>query len=130
MLPYIRLIQLGVPRLDREPTALGHRVAGVHGEVDDHLLQLVCVGPHGSEGRVELRDHDNVLTQQPPQQLVHVGHEVVEVEHAQVQDLLAAEREELTREPSGSIGGLADLLEIGSQRGEGRKTIQQQGHIA
>src|SRR6266571_4170408 len=35
-----------------------------------------------------------------------------------------------SREPSGSIGGGADLLEIGSQRGEGRKTIQQQGHTA
>ena len=44
---------LGVAGLDRERAARRHRVAGVDGEVDDHLLELARVGAHVADGRVE-----------------------------------------------------------------------------
>lgn len=130
MLLCVQLIQLDVLRRDRESAALGHRVAGIHGEVDHHLFQLACVCLHCSQCRLELRDHLDVLAQKSPQQPLQIGHEFVEVEHAHVQDLLAAEREELTCEPGGAIGCLANLFKIGSQRRERRETIQEQADIA
>jgi len=40
----ISLVEMRVGRLDRQPAALGHGVAGVDHEIQDHALELVGIG--------------------------------------------------------------------------------------
>jgi len=49
-----------------------------------------------------------VLADQRPEHLFHIGHDAVETEDTPLEDLLAAEREELS---GGSGGALGDLLD-------------------
>ena len=75
-----------------------HRVARVHGEVDDHLLDLRRVGAHRRELGAEHRHELDVLADQAAQHHVHVADRRVQVEDARLQHLLAAERQQLARE--------------------------------
>ena len=49
-----------------------------------------------------------LLADEAPQQLFHLADERVEIEHARLEDLLAAEGEELAREVGGPLAGLAN----------------------
>ena len=75
-----------------------HRVARVHGEVDDHLLDLRRVGAHRGELGAEHRHELDVLADQPAQHHVHVADRRVQVEDPRLQHLPAAEREQLAGE--------------------------------
>ncbi len=46
MAPRERFVEHDIGRLEREPAALRHRIARVHREIDDDLLQLTGVGLH------------------------------------------------------------------------------------
>ena len=102
-------------RLDRHRPASRHRVARVDREIDDHLLELSRIGADRTELGVEHRQQLDVLADQAPQHHVHVGDDGVEVEHPGLQDLPAAEREQLPGERRGARGGLLDLLGVASQ---------------
>jgi hypothetical protein len=58
----------------------------------------------------------HLFADQSPQHSFHSGHDGVQIEHLGIQDLLAAECQELTGQHRGSIPGLANLLEMGSPR--------------
>ena len=87
-----------------------HGVSRVHDEVHDHLLDLRRVGQHSTEVGGEKRDELHVLADQASQHHVHVRDDRVQVEHARLQHLSAAEREKLAGERCGARGGLADLV--------------------
>ena len=89
------VVEVDVAGLDRKPSALRHRVAGVHREVEDDLLDLRRVGLHAAEGRIEQAVQLDRLADQRPEHLGHAGDDTVQVEHARLEHLLAAEREEL-----------------------------------
>ena len=108
----VRLVELGVAGLDGEPAAVGHRVARVDGEVDDHLLDLAGVRLHRAEPGPECRAELDVLTDQAPQQLFQVRDEHVQVQHLGRQHLLATEGEQLAREVGGTPRGFADLFDV------------------
>ena len=59
-------IQLGVRRLDSQPTAPGHSIAGIGGQIHDDLLDLARVGVHEAKSRVERRRQVDILSDQPP----------------------------------------------------------------
>ena len=67
--------------LDDQAAAVGHRVARVDRQVDDHLLELAGVGPDaaesGARGRVSSVD---VLADDAPQHPLHVGDQRVQVD--------------------------------------------------
>ena len=66
--------------LDRQRAAVGHRVAGVGGEVEDHPLDLRAVGLDGREvGREPDADAD-VVADDPLQHRLHPGDDLVEVD--------------------------------------------------
>ena len=111
--------------LDRHRAALRHRVARVHGEVDDHLLDLRRVGAHRARARAEHRDELDVLADQPAQHHVHVADRRVQVEDPRLQHLPAAEREQLARERGRAVGRPLDLLGVPAQLRVGRAADQE-----
>ena len=114
-------VELRVPRLDGEFAARGHRVAGIDGEVQNHLLDLARVRndlPH------VIREHAHqvdVLADEAPQHLFHPRDDAIRLEHPRLQHLLAAKREELARErlrPARRRADLFDRLPFGVAVGE------------
>src|SRR5438128_8728510 len=91
-------VDIDIRRLDRQLAAVGHRVSGVDDEVDEHLLDLARIGLDAAESTAEDGDHLDVLADQAAEHLVHLADDVVEPEDARLQELLAAEREQLPRE--------------------------------
>ena len=112
MLAVAARLELDGRRLDRERAAVGHRVARVHGEVEDHLLELPRVGLDRAGSGVEVHDERDVLADQAVEHLLDVGDDLVQVELAGLNHLLAAEREELLRERRGPGSGVLDLFEV------------------
>ena len=68
----------------------------------------------------------DVLAQQPPQHLVHVGHDGVDVQDLRGEHLAAAEREQLARELRGPEPGVLDLFDVLAPLVLGRGRVQQQ----
>ena len=70
--------------------------------VEDDLFQLPAIGLDrrqvGPEGQHDL----HVFPDEPSQQGLHAGHNLIQVEQRRFNDLLAAERQELAREPRGT----------------------------
>ena len=93
-----------------------HRVVGVDREVHDHLLELRSVGEHAREAGGAPRLDADLVPDEAPQHLVRVGDDRVEVEDLRIDDLLARERQQLTHELSGALGGCGDLLEALAER--------------
>ncbi len=97
---------------DRDRAALGHRVARIDAEIEQHLLELPRVGLEPPDFRAELRHDLDVLADHAPQHFFHVAHRVVDVDDAQKERLPAAEGEELVRERSREVRRLADFREV------------------
>ena len=104
-----RVVDLDVRGLDDQLAAVGHRVARVHHQIEHHLLELARIHLHAPQ--IARRDpHQlDVLADQPPQQDLHVDDHLVHVEDRELEHLLAAEGQQLPREPGGALGGLLDL---------------------
>ena len=105
-----------VRRLDGEPAAVGHRVARVHREVDDHLFELARIHPHPPGVRRRHEGQVDVLSDQPLEEIRRVLDQLVQVEHLRLEHLLAAEREQLVRERRRAGRGLVDEVELAPQR--------------
>ncbi len=103
---------VGVGGGDRELSASRHRVAGVHGEVDEDLLDLSPVRPDAAELRVERLDERHLFAEKPAEHPVHVGDDAVEVSHPWLQHLPARIRQQLPRQRRGPVGRPFDLLEV------------------
>ena len=95
-----------------QPAAGRHRVAGVHRQVHQHLLELRPVAEHRQRRRRRLQHELDVLADQPAHQPPDLAHDDVDVEHFGPEHLLAAERQELPRQQAGAMRGPLDLVEI------------------
>ena len=92
------LVQLDVGGPDGERAALGHGVAGVDGEVEQHLPELARIGAQLAELRIEEQAQLDVLADHAAEQLGDVLDDAVEVQDLGLEDALAAEGEELAGE--------------------------------
>jgi hypothetical protein len=99
-------------RFERERAAVGHRVARVGREVQEHLLDLPAVGAHGGEVGFERRLDEDVLAQEAPQHRHHLLHDGRHGEALAPRLARAAEFEELPRERRRRGGGLAHPREL------------------
>ena len=81
--------------------------------LSEHLLELVRVGVHGVQRRLERRDELEVLADQPRQHRRDALDDVVELEDARLQYLAAAESEQLARQDRGAFCRGRDLVELG-----------------
>ena len=104
------LVELHVGRLDRETSAPRHRIASVHDEVQDCLLDLPGVRLGPPELALERGGQLHVLADHTPEHPLHAGDDRVQVEDTRLEDLPAAECEQLLRQRRSAAAGLPDLL--------------------
>ena len=104
--------ELDGPRLQREHPALRHRVPCIEGEIDQHLLELTPVHPDPNARSQEPEVDDACLPERAAQHRDELVHDLVELEHRGLQQLAAAEGQELGGDRRGAFGGALDLLDI------------------
>ena len=113
---HVVLAERGVRRLDGQRAAVRHRIARIDGEVHDDLFQLSGVGSYAGEIRREPDDDVDVLTDQARDHASHLGQHAVQVEDGRLDDLLPAEREQLSRQRRGARAGLLNLDDVRQPR--------------
>src|SRR5438128_2237138 len=72
----------------------------------------------------------DLLAKQAAQHFVHVSDDSVEIQHAGLKDLFAAEGQELARQRSRAGGSLLDLFCVQVEAFGGRKLFQEQVGVA
>ncbi len=107
-----------------------HCVAGVDGEVDDHLLELARIGADGAEAATMLHLQLDRLAEQPLQQGRDLGDDVRQLKHLRPQRLLARESEQLAGQAGGAVRVGADLLDVVIVAVAGRVAHQHEVAIA
>jgi hypothetical protein len=78
-----------------------HGVAGIHRQVDDHLLKLSLVDAHQTEIAAMHQAKLDGLADQATDQVAQVGQHIGDIQHLRHQSLLAREGEQLAHQ----IGG-------------------------
>ena len=71
-----------IARLNGERAASRHGVLRVHGQIDEHLLDLTRVGLHPSQIALRQEDQLDILFDQPAEHALEVADHVVEIDHA------------------------------------------------
>ncbi len=92
------VVEVDVGGFDRELAAIRHRVARIHDEIHDHLLDLIGIGPDVPQIGCQDRDERDMLADEPAQHLVHLRDDDVEVEHLRLEHLPPAVGEQLARQ--------------------------------
>src|SRR5262249_47901221 len=110
VLARVVLVQLDIRRLDHQLAALGHGVAGVGDEIENDLVNLARVRLDIPELGLQFGEGLNVFAEQAKHHLV-VGEKGIEIENGRLDDLFAAEEEQLARESGGAFGGALDFFE-------------------
>ena len=105
MLTRVGSVEVNVARFDRQLPALWHGVASVDRQIHENLLDLPGVGPNAPEVRPEHRYEIDVFADETAEHLVHVCHDVVEIQYPRLEDLLAAESEQLAGQCGGADSG-------------------------
>src|SRR5450759_141372 len=103
------LFRVDISRADREPASARHRVARVHGEVHDDLLELARVNLHPAGVGRKVGQELHVLADEPAEHLLDPGDDLVHVHELRLEDLLAAKGEELAGEVGRALPGRADV---------------------
>ena len=78
---------------DRQLAALGHGVARVQDQVDEHLLQQSAVRANVAETVGQRHDQIDVFADDPAQHSLGADHGRVEVDDAWVEDMLSRKRQ-------------------------------------
>ena len=126
VLPDVRLVEFDVGGLDGEIAALRHRVARVDRQVHDDLFELARVGVDAVEGRIERRHQPDVLADQALQQGLGARDDLIEFQHLWLQDLLAAEGQQLLRQRRRAFAGAPHLLDVGARGVPGLEFLEHQ----
>ena len=103
--------QQEVRRRHFERAAIRHGIAGVDGEVEQHLLDLAGIDLDAPQIGRQRADELDVLADDAPEHVLERQHRHVEVEHLRHQHLTAAEGQQLARQRGGAIGGALDALQ-------------------
>src|SRR5579885_884681 len=108
----IVLAQDNVVRFDGQRAAARHGVARVDGQIQQHVLQQVAIGPDRPQIRPR-RNHDiNGLAQGALQQVAHAGHQFIDIDDRRFQYLLTGEAS--SRRVSSAAPSAADNADMGS----------------
>ncbi len=100
-----------VVRADLERTALGHRVACVERQVQEHQLERACIRVDRPQLVRDLGDNLDVAAQRRTHQGRDVREELLEVDLLDLERLRAGEREQLLGEACAAVGRAADAFQ-------------------
>ena len=128
--PGIEVGDVLVRRGDGEPPAVRHRVARVHHQVHDHLLQVAGVGTHHPDRGREHRHQRQIVADQRRQQPDQVADQPVQVHRPGFGRVAAAEGEDLPGESRRPLRRLADLLQTFALGIAGPEVAQQEAGVA
>ena len=96
----------------------------VYSQIHDDLLNLTPIRSYPAKFRGELDGHLNVLTNRAPKDLSDVGHDDAEIQNFWLQQLLAAEGQELSRQRGSPLRSLVDFHRLLVQGVGGTETLQ------
>ncbi len=108
MLERVGFVEFGFARLDRDRSAVGHRVPRIDREVDEDLVELAGVDADVARWAVEPQDQANVLADEWSQHRLGVADRGLDVDDPWPYDLLATEGQELGRERRGTVRRIGD----------------------
>ncbi|HEY3540965.1 MAG TPA: hypothetical protein VGK79_00355 [Gaiellaceae bacterium] len=112
---------------DREDAAPGHRVARIHREIEENLLELAAVDARGRAWTDLVADVD-VLGQQPAKDRVEALDDLCDIHLLELQDLPAREREQLSGQLGRAVAGDRDRVDVLAQDlALGHVPLQQRG---
>ena len=106
------VVEIDVGSVDPQGAAIGHRIAGVDGEVDEDLLELARVDQHGLQVGGERAVQLDVLAERATQQLLDVAYDVVDIDDLGLDDLTPGEGEQLVGQVRRPLAGQANLLDV------------------
>src|SRR6266446_2588076 len=108
----IALVYFDIARLDGKASALGHGVPRVHRQVQEYLLNLSGVGFDSAKRRIEQDFELDIFPDQATQQNLHFLQRICEIEDSGLNQLLAAESEELTGQVGCGNARLPDYFQF------------------
>ena len=114
-----------IGRADGELAAVRHGVAGIDGEIDDDLLELMEVGLDRPQIARLIERQLDILAEQAREQDGQFRQHIAELKHLRAQGLLAREGKQLTHEPGGAVRVLLDVHDVLEGR-VGRPVVHQQ----
>ena len=88
---------------NRELAALGHGIAGIHGQVDNDLLDLPPVGLHPPQIMLRNRDQLDVLADEASEHFLQVRDHRIQVQDLRSHDLASAEGQQLAGQARGPL---------------------------
>src|SRR4030043_2432372 len=92
----VNFIQVCIGRLNDELSSVGHGVSGINGQIENRLFNLPWVSPDAIQLRCLKGDQFNVLADDPPEHLIKILHQEIEVDELHFQDLTPAEGKKLS----------------------------------
>ncbi len=122
MLAGVCLVELDVPGLDADRAALWHRVASVHHQVDEDLLDLTRISDDVAARRTTRCD-DDIFADQAAKHRLDRRHDAVHVQHSWLQNLLPAECQQLLREGGSPLRCASYLLDVLAARIRGVEPV-------
>src|SRR5262249_20455820 len=115
---------------DQEPTTVRHSIARVDHQVQDNLFDLAGVGLYRANVSSDDCLHLHSLGQKPAQELVEIQYDAVEVNDFRLQDLLAAEGQQLVNERRSAFGSITDVLQVAPKPSVLYATIHSHFHVS
>jgi hypothetical protein len=119
-----------VLRADRHGSAVRHGVPGIHGEVDDHLFELVHVGLDEPEVASLAHLELDALSEEALQEERQVGERLAELHGLRAERLAAREGEQLAHQARRPVRVLLDLHQVLERRVRRPVAREQQVRVA
>src|SRR6266852_1981429 len=120
------LVDNRVLRLDGQRAPYRHGVAGVHGQVQQHLLELSGIRFYAPERVTQSKTKLNVFPNQPSQELAHLSDQLIHVQNFGLEHLHPAESKHLAGQRSGPVGGFQNLLGVAVEKVPGSQAVEEQ----
>ena len=128
--PYrIRLRDDYFAGFDLDATAGGHGVACVDDEIDQHLFDLAGIGKDRGDVASQVCLEADVFADEASEHGLAAGDHGVEIDHAWVERLPAAEGQELPREGRCARDTGADLVQVITGSGVQRERLHRQFRV-
>ncbi len=105
------LVQMHGGSGDVQAAALGHRITGVDGWVQENLVQHAAVGVKCQRDGCQLESEADMFAQHAREHLGQAGDKLVEFQAPGIQGLATAEEQELPVQVRRALGRLPDFLQ-------------------